>query len=69
MLAFTRSKGVVMTAEGHIAALERRHGELDRQIAELQAHPQKDDLLIAALKRRKLEVKDQLARFGSVSAA
>lgn len=51
-----------MTTEGHIAALERRHQELERQIeAELQ-HPMRDDLLIAGLKRKKLEVKDELAR-------
>jgi hypothetical protein len=51
-----------MTTEGHIAALERRHRELDRQIEAELSHLSKDDLLIAALKRRKLEVKDELAR-------
>ena len=49
-----------MTTEGHIAALERRHQELDRQIqAELQS-TRYDDLMVSALKRKKLEVKDEL---------
>jgi hypothetical protein len=51
-----------MTTEGHIAALERRHQELEHQIESELAHPSHDDLLISALKRRKLEVKDELNR-------
>jgi hypothetical protein len=51
-----------MTTEGHIAALERRHQELEREIEAELAHLSHDDLLIAALKRRKLEVKDELNR-------
>lgn len=51
-----------MTTEGHIAALERRHQELDRQIqAEMQS-TRYDDLVVSALKRKKLEVKDALTR-------
>jgi hypothetical protein len=51
-----------MTTEGHIAALERRHRELDRQIElELQQKTY-DSLLVSALKRKKLEVKDELSR-------
>ncbi len=52
-----------MTTEGHIAALERRHQELDRQIqAELQS-TKADELTVSALKRKKLEVKDELHKF------
>ena len=58
-----------MTTEGHIAALERRHQELDRQIETEMGHLSHDDLLIAALKRKKLEVKDELARMHSSAAA
>ncbi|HEV7718994.1 MAG: hypothetical protein JWN11_1183 [Hyphomicrobiales bacterium] len=57
-----------MTTEGHIAALERRHQELDRRIEAELSHLSKDDLLIAALKRRKLEVKDELARMAVETA-
>ncbi|MGV8831365.1 MAG: YdcH family protein [Devosia sp.] len=52
-----------MTTEGHIAALERRHQELDRQIqAEMQS-TKADDLMVSALKRKKLEVKDEIYKF------
>jgi hypothetical protein len=51
-----------MTTEGHIAALERRHKELERQIDDELSHLSHDDLTIAALKRRKLEIKDELAK-------
>ena len=51
-----------MTTESHMAALERRHRELDRQIEDELAHISHDDFVIAALKRKKLEIKDELAR-------
>ena len=51
-----------MTTEGHIAALERRHQELERRIAEEMTHTSHDDMMLAALKKKKLEVKDQLGR-------
>jgi len=51
-----------MTTEGHIAALERRHRELDRQIEMEMGHLNRDELLITALKRKKLDIKDELAR-------
>ena len=56
-----------MTTEGHIAALERRHQELDRQIqTELQS-TRVDNLMVSALKRKKLEVKDEIYRFNTVT--
>ncbi|MBS3847209.1 YdcH family protein [Devosia sp. J2-20] len=56
-----------MTTEGHIAALERRHQELDRQIqAEMQS-TKADNLMVSALKRKKLEVKDEIYRFNTTS--
>ena len=58
-----------MTTEGHIAALERRHQQLDRQIEAEMGYISHDDLLIAALKRKKLEVKDQLTRMQASAAA
>lgn len=58
-----------MTTESHIAALERRHRELDRQIEDEMAHISHDDLMVAALKRKKLEVKDELARLRASEAA
>ena len=56
-----------MTTEGHIAALERRHQELDRQIqTELQS-TRVDNLMVSALKRKKLEVKDEIYRFNTAT--
>ena len=58
-----------MTTESHKAALERRHRELDHQIEEEMAHISHDDLFVAALKRKKLEIKDELARLSASEAA
>jgi hypothetical protein len=60
-------KGVVMTTEGHIAALERRHQELDRQIQSQVQNRLSDDLMVSALKRKKLEVKDELYKLQSAT--
>jgi hypothetical protein len=57
-----------MTTEGHIAALERRHKELDRQIEDELTHVAQDDLMIVALKRKKLEIKDELQKLAAQAA-
>ncbi|HEU4359549.1 MAG TPA: DUF465 domain-containing protein [Xanthobacteraceae bacterium] len=51
-----------MSLEAHLAELERRHRALDAEIAEARSHPSVDDLQIVELKRRKLLVKDEIAR-------
>ena len=51
-----------MTIQTHRAALERRHHVLEQEIYEAQKHPSCDDLKIIELKRRKLIVKDEIAR-------
>ena len=56
-----------MTTVGHIAALERRHQELDRQIEAEMQNRQSDHLAVSALKRRKLEVKDELYKLQSAT--
>ena len=45
-----------MAIESHLAELEKRHQALEQQINEALAHLSTDDLTIAELKRRKLEV-------------
>ncbi len=57
-----------MTTEGHIAALERRHKELERQIEDEMGHLSHDDMVVAALKRKKLEIKDELQKLQSHAA-
>ena len=51
-----------MAIESHLAELEKRHEALKQEISEALAHPSADDLQIAELKRRKLQVKDEIAR-------
>jgi len=51
-----------MSIQSHLAELERRHQALEQEINEALAHPSTDDLKIAELKRRKLLVKDEIAR-------
>jgi hypothetical protein len=51
-----------MAIESHLAELERRHQALEQEISEALTHPSTDGLQIAELKRRKLQVKDEIAR-------
>ena len=51
-----------MAIESHVAELERRHRALELEISEALTHPSADGLKIAELKRRKLYVKDEIAR-------
>ena len=51
-----------MSLESHLSELERRHEALKREIEEAQTHPGFDDMEVAALKRRKLHVKDEIAK-------
>jgi hypothetical protein len=51
-----------MAIESHLAELEKRHQSLELEISEALTHPSIDDLRIVELKRRKLHVKDEIAR-------
>jgi len=51
-----------MSVESHLAELERRHEALKREIEEAQTHPGFDELEVASLKKRKLHVKDEIAK-------
>jgi hypothetical protein len=51
-----------MSIQAHLAELERRHQALENEINDALAHPSTDDLTLAELKRRKLQVKDEIAR-------
>jgi hypothetical protein len=51
-----------MSNQADLAALEQQHQALDHEIAEAQQHHATDDLKLVELKRRKLQVKDQIAR-------
>ena len=51
-----------MAIESHLAELEKRHEALKVEINEALNHPSTDDLEIAELKRRKLQIKDEMER-------
>jgi len=51
-----------MTVEMHVAELVRRHTALEQQIEEARHHPATDSLEVAEMKRRKLHLKDEIAR-------
>ena len=51
-----------MAIQSHLAELERRHQALEQEISEALSHPSSDGLKIAELKRKKLLVKDEIAR-------
>ena len=46
----------------HFSALEAKHQVLDERIANESQRPLPDQLLIAELKRKKLRVKEEIAR-------
>ena len=58
-----------MSIQSHLAELERRHQALELELSEAMAHPSIDDLRIAELKRRKLQVKDEIARLRNTNGA
>jgi hypothetical protein len=51
-----------MSMQSHLAELEKRHRALEDEINECLTHPAVDDMRIVELKRRKLLVKDEMAR-------
>ena len=57
-----------MSIRSHLTELERRHQALESEISDALAHPSTDDLTIVELKRRKLHVKDEIARLRENSA-
>ena len=58
-----------MAIESHLAQLEKRHEALKVEIYEALNHPSTDDLEIAELKRRKLQIKDEIERLKYFTSA
>ena len=48
--------------EGRIAVLEIEHQDLDEVIARVSEHPSQDQLQLRRFKKRKLVLKDSIAR-------
>ena len=57
-----------MSMQHHLVELEARHRALEEEISDALAHPSTDDAKIVELKRRKLQVKDEIARMQASSS-
>jgi hypothetical protein len=51
-----------MSLSAHVSELRRKHEALDARIAKETQSPGTDDLTITALKREKLQLKEQITR-------
>ena len=51
-----------MTATPHLDQIERKYQSLKDRIWQARQHPSMDDLQLAELKRRKLQLKDELEK-------
>lgn len=56
-----------MAMESHLAELERRHQALEKEIEDALNHPGTDTLELADLKKRKLQLKDEISRLKDAS--
>ncbi|HEY5819636.1 MAG TPA: YdcH family protein [Mesorhizobium sp.] len=51
-----------MSLASHLEELQRKHGDIEREIDEAMGHPSVNDLDIVTLKRRKLALKDEIEK-------
>jgi len=51
-----------MALQTDVTELERKHQALEREIQDAMAHPSTDSLKVAELKRRKLQLKDEITK-------
>jgi len=51
-----------MSLQGHIVELQRRHEALEKEIQEERNHPSSDDAKVAEMKRKKLQLKDEMSK-------
>ncbi|WP_070098767.1 YdcH family protein [Sphingobium sp. SYK-6] len=50
---------------GHVSALHAKHAGLEARIRTETARPKPDTLLVAMLKKQKLQIKQELAQAGT----
>src|SRR6185312_14187679 len=55
-----------MPMQSHLIELQRRHDALDHEIARESTHPSIDEVKLAELKRRKLQIKDEIAKLSKM---
>jgi hypothetical protein len=56
-----------MNMPSHLDQLRAKHEALSQKIEEEQKRPGSDDLVIASMKREKLQLKDEITRLSSAS--
>jgi hypothetical protein len=54
-----------MALQGHIQELSEKHKRIEQMIETELSHPDWDDVRVAALKKEKLRIKDELERLRS----
>jgi hypothetical protein len=50
-----------MSLQAHLGELSAKHKQLEAELAEAMAHPASTDEEIAAIKRKKLRIKDEIS--------
>ncbi|MEM6932466.1 MAG: DUF465 domain-containing protein [Pseudomonadota bacterium] len=56
-----------MSVMSHLATLRQKHEELDKRIQSEVRSPGSEDLDIVAMKRQKLQIKEEIVRLSAVS--
>ncbi len=51
-----------MSMEGHLTELSRRHQAIEKRIEAEKARPATDPMKLSELKRRKLQLKDEMTK-------
>jgi hypothetical protein len=51
-----------MPLQNHLTELARKHQALERELQDASLHPATDELRVAELKRRKLQLKDAISK-------
>ena len=54
-----------MSTVDHIEALKAKHASLEHAINQETARPHPDDDVVCSLKKRKLQIKDEITRLSS----
>lgn len=51
-----------MSLQSHLVELEKRHQAIERELDTVRTHPSVGDVELAELKRKKLQLKDEISR-------
>jgi hypothetical protein len=58
-----------MSLQSHLTELEKKHQALERELHAVITSPSADDLQVAEIKRRKLQLKDEINRLKEAVSA